>query len=137
MEWIGASYLRQSLHPHLSCAFIFIKLSIRHELIEGRRETLRYYLLLTLMGNQAYLNLQDLPLHIFSGFGLAILLVCYFLLGAGWCSWGFKAKINYLVLDAKLLLINMNYILFFLFLEILKIEKNLTKFFILVNVANW
>ena len=55
MEWMGASYIRQSFHPRLSCAFIFIKLSIRHELIEGRRETLRYYLLLPLMRNQAYL----------------------------------------------------------------------------------
>ena len=30
-----------------------------------------------------------------------------------------KAKIDYLVLDAKLVLINMNYVNFFLFLEIL------------------
>ena len=40
--------------------------------------------------------------------------------GAAWCIWGPKAKIDYFVLDAKLLLINMNYIEFFLFfLEIL------------------
>ena len=32
---------------------------------------------------------------------------------------GPKAKINYLVLDVKLLLINMNYVRFFFFLEIL------------------
>ena len=34
-------------------------------------------------------------------------------------AFGPKAKIYYLVLDAKLLLININYIEFFLFLEIL------------------
>ena len=34
-------------------------------------------------------------------------------------AFGSKAKIYYLVLDAKLLLININYIEFFLFLEIL------------------
>ena len=39
--------------------------------------------------------------------------------GAAWCIWRPKAKIDYLVLDAKLLLINMNYVRFFLFLEIL------------------
>ena len=39
--------------------------------------------------------------------------------GAAWCIWGVKAKINYLVLDIKLLLININYVKNFLFLEIL------------------
>ena len=39
--------------------------------------------------------------------------------GVAWCIWGPKAKIDHLVLDAKLLLINMNYVEFFLFLEIL------------------
>ena len=34
-------------------------------------------------------------------------------------TFGVKVKIDYLVLDAKLLLINMNYVRFFLFLEIL------------------
>ena len=33
--------------------------------------------------------------------------------------WGLKVKIDYLILDAKLLLINVNYVEFFLFLEIL------------------
>ena len=48
-----------------------------------------------------------------------------------------KAKINYFILDAKLLLINTNYVEFFLFLEILLTKKKiLTKFFILVNVVN-
>ena len=39
--------------------------------------------------------------------------------GAAWCIWGLKEKIDYLVLDANLLLINMNYVKYFLFLEIL------------------
>ena len=39
--------------------------------------------------------------------------------GAAWCIWGPKVKIDYLILNAKLILINMNYIKFFLFLEIL------------------
>ena len=39
--------------------------------------------------------------------------------GVAWCIWGPKAKINYLVLDIKLLLININYVKNFLFLEIL------------------
>ena len=39
--------------------------------------------------------------------------------GAAWCIWEVKAKINYLVLDIKLLLININYVKNFLFLEIL------------------
>ena len=38
--------------------------------------------------------------------------------GAAWCIWRPKAKIDYLVWDAKLLLINMNYVEFFLFLKI-------------------
>ena len=48
---------------------------------------------------------------------------------------GPKIKINYLVLDVKLLLINMNYVRFFFFLEIID-RKNLTKFFILIDVAD-
>ena len=43
-------------------------------------------------------------------------------------------KINYFVLDTKLLLINMNYVEFF-FLNFIDI-KSLTKFFILVVVAD-
>ena len=40
--------------------------------------------------------------------------------GATECIWELKAKIDYLVLDTKLLLINMNYVEFlFFFLEIL------------------
>ena len=39
--------------------------------------------------------------------------------GAAWCIWGPKEKIDYHVLYAKLLLININYVEFFLFLEIL------------------
>ena len=39
--------------------------------------------------------------------------------GAAWCILGPKAKIDYLILVVKLLLINMNYVEFFLFLEIL------------------
>ena len=35
--------------------------------------------------------------------------------GVAWCIWGPKAKIDYLVLDAKLLLININYVKIFLF----------------------
>ena len=50
---------------------------------------------------------------------------------------GSKAKINYLVLDAKLLLINMNYVDFFFFYRSFIDKKNLTKFFILVDVVNW
>ena len=42
---------------------------------------------------------------------------------AAWCIWGPKVKIDYLILDAKLLLINVNYVEFFLFLEILQTEK--------------
>ena len=47
---------------------------------------------------------------------------------------GAKAKINYLILDAKLLLINMNYVEFFLLNFINR--KNLTKFFILVDMVD-
>ena len=44
----------------------------------------------------------------------------YIYTGVAWCIWGPKAKIDYLVLDAKLLLININYVEFFpFFLEIL------------------
>ena len=49
---------------------------------------------------------------------------------------GSKAKIIYLVLDAKLLLINMNYVEFFFYRNFID-KKNLTKFFILVDVVNW
>ena len=45
--------------------------------------------------------------------------ISHYASGAAWYIWGLKAKINYLVLDTKLLLINMNYVKFFLFLEIL------------------
>ena len=57
--------------------------------------------------------------------------------GAAWCIWGPKAKIDYLVLDVKLLLINMNYVEFFSFFRNFINRKSLTKFFILVDVANW
>ena len=57
--------------------------------------------------------------------------------GAAWYIWGPKAKIDHLVWDAKLLLINMNYVEFFLFLKNFIDRKNLTKFFILVDVVNW
>ena len=45
-------------------------------------------------------------------------------------------KIDYLVLDAKLLLINMNYVRFFSFFRNFIDRKNLAKFFILIDVAN-
>ena len=45
-------------------------------------------------------------------------------------------KIDYLVLDAKLLLINMNYIEFFYFLKFYRQKKFLTKFVIVVDVAD-
>ena len=45
-----------------------------------------------------------------------------------WCIWGFKAKINYLVLDVKLLRINMNYIDFF-FLKKFYRQKKFDKIF--------
>ena len=45
-------------------------------------------------------------------------------------------KIDYLVLDAKLLLINMNYVKFFLFFRNFIDRKNLTKFFILIDMAD-
>ena len=41
-------------------------------------------------------------------------------------------KIDYLVLDAKLILINMNYVEFFLFFRNFIDRKSLTKFSILV-----
>ena len=47
---------------------------------------------------------------------------------------GPKAKIDYLILDAKFLLINMNYVEFFLFFRNFIDRKSLTKFFILVVV---
>ena len=52
--------------------------------------------------------------------------VQYLLCGKGGLIYlGTKVKINYLVLDTKLLLISMNYVeFFFFFLEILEIEKN-------------
>ena len=49
---------------------------------------------------------------------------------------GPKVKINYLILDAKFILINMNYVKFFLFFRNFIDRKSLTKFFILV-VADW
>ena len=45
-------------------------------------------------------------------------------------------KIDYLVLDAKLLLINMNYVEFFSFFRNFIDRKNLTKFFILIDVTD-
>ena len=45
-------------------------------------------------------------------------------------------KIDYLVLDAKLLLINMNYVKNFLFFRNFIDRKNLTKFFILIDMAD-
>ena len=45
---------------------------------------------------------------------------------------GPKVKINYLILDAKFILINMNYVKFFLFFRNFIDRKSLTKFFILV-----
>ena len=56
--------------------------------------------------------------------------------GAAWYIWGPKAKIDHLVWDVKLLLINMNYVEFFLFLKNFIDRKNLIKFFILVDVVN-
>ena len=55
--------------------------------------------------------------------------------GAAWCIWRLKAKIDYLVLDAKLLLINMNYVDFFSFFRNFIDWKSLTKFF-LVDMAD-
>ena len=49
---------------------------------------------------------------------------------------GAKLKIDYLVLNAKLLLINMNYVEFFSFFRNFIDRKSLTKFFILVNMAD-
>ena len=49
---------------------------------------------------------------------------------------GPKTKIDYLVLDTKLLLINMNYVNFFSFFRNFIGRKSLTKFFILVNVTD-
>ena len=54
-----------------------------------------------------------------------------------WCIWGPKVKINCIVLDAKLLLINMNYVEFFHFFRNFIDRKNLTIFFILVDVVDW
>ena len=48
---------------------------------------------------------------------------------------GPKTKIYYLVLDTKLLLINMNYVEFFFFRNFID-RKSLTKFFILIDVAD-
>ena len=45
------------------------------------------------------------------------------------------AKIDYLVLDAKLALINMNYVNFFFFRNFID-RKNLTKIFILIDVVD-
>ena len=49
---------------------------------------------------------------------------------------GLKAKIDYLVLYAKLLLINKNYVEFFSFFRNFINRKNSTKFFILVDIVN-
>ena len=48
---------------------------------------------------------------------------------------GPKAKIDYLILYAKLLLINKNYIEIFSFFRNFINRKNLTKFFILVDMV--
>ena len=45
-------------------------------------------------------------------------------------------KIDYLILYAKLLLININYVNFFIFFRNFIDRKNLTKFFILIDVAD-
>ena len=45
-------------------------------------------------------------------------------------------KIDYLVLDTKLLLINMNYIKNFLFFRNFIDKRNLTKFFILIDMTD-
>ena len=48
-----------------------------------------------------------------------------------------KAKIDYFVLVAKLVLININYVeFFFIFFRNFIDIKNLTKFFILIDVAD-
>ena len=52
--------------------------------------------------------------------------------GAAWCIWGPNAKIDHLVLNAKLLLININYVKKKKFRNFID-RKNLTKFFILVD----
>ena len=57
--------------------------------------------------------------------------------GAAWCIWGFKAKIDYLVLNTKLLLINVNYVKNFLFFRNFIDKKNLTKFFILIDMTDY
>ena len=49
---------------------------------------------------------------------------------------GLKAKIDYLVLYAKLLLINKNYVEFFSFFRNFINRKNSTKFFILVDMVD-
>ena len=45
-------------------------------------------------------------------------------------------KIDYLILDAKFLPINMNYVEFFLFFRNFIDRTNLTKFFILIDVVS-
>ena len=50
-------------------------------------------------------------------------------LGAAWCIWGPEAKIDHLVLYAKLLLININYVKKKKFRNFID-RKNLTKIFI-------
>ena len=45
-------------------------------------------------------------------------------------------KIDYLILYAKLLLININYVNFFIFFRNFIDRKNLIKFFILIDVAD-
>ena len=50
-------------------------------------------------------------------------------------TFGVKAKIDYLVLDVKLALINMNYVNFLFFRNFID-RKNLTKIFILIDVAD-
>ena len=53
-------------------------------------------------------------------------------LGAAWCIWGPKAKIDHLVWDTKLLLINMNYVEFFFKKKILLTEKTWQNFLYLL-----
>ena len=49
--------------------------------------------------------------------------------GAAWCILGPKAKIDHFVWDAKLLLINMNYVEFFFFLKKFYKQKKFDKIF--------
>ena len=54
----------------------------------------------------------------------------------GRCIWGLKAKTDYLILDTKLLLINMNHVEFFSYFRNFIDTKNLTKLFTLIDVTD-